>query len=349
MTIGAFRPAREVRSVREGDAPGRVRRRGEDDRGRARGGLAAKIVALRAGLPRIVVLLVGMARETGVPRGRRPRMRDVTGGARRRPVGRGLVQTRAIRMAPDAVRERLDLLFLQVALVARETGHRRPGRADLMTPATGGGLGGAARVTHAARELRMPPSQLPGMGKGRSGLHALEPGWRGLEEIVTHPAIRVDDLAFLADVPAVVTPRAPRKLLVADVVGIGLPAHAHLGEEVLSVDALDLLRGGAHLRLAAARDRRVFARVELPNGSLDARVRLGRRGVGANQGLDGDLLDERQVGREPAGAEALVDGARRRQEPMARAIVAIHAVHAPEGARLELRVRERMVLRDVLR
>src|SRR5687768_7719687 len=101
---------------------------------------------------------------------------------------------------------------------------------------------------------------------------------------VTRAAVLGDRRAVGALVAVVVTAEAAGKVLVADVVGVGAPAHLHVGKHVAAVDLLQRAGRGLDLPAVRAEGVRVLLLVERRQVPGDAaRRRLAVRVLRAEQ------------------------------------------------------------------
>jgi hypothetical protein len=110
-----------------------------------------------------------------------------------------------------------------------------------------------------------PVSQINRMlkhGYGRSGQVGLAFGFR--HQGVALVAVFADDASIGADVLAIVAAEAAAEVIVAQVVGMGLPVQLHLWERGALEDLLHFGHGVANFELLGLGDVWVFAFVEAP-------------------------------------------------------------------------------------
>ena len=165
-----------------------------------------------------------------------------------------------------------------------------------MAIGTGGLLPGVADVFGVPEGEALP--DLPG----------IHPVGTSLDHyVMAQGTVAADGLAGLGPVGAVMAAEASLVVQVPYVVGVGLPIHLHLREDVLRELSLQPRDRPFHQRPLAVVQRRVVRLVKLQDAGTDRLHRLLLRAVGRRGELQSKLLDPGEAGGNAPGGQGRVD------------------------------------------
>ena len=153
---------------------------------------------------------------------------------------------------------------------------------------------------------------------------------------MTSGAVIGNGLAVGAGVAAIVAAEAAGGIVVAKVIRVRTPPHTHVWKDIAQVDTGHFLARLPHCGGPRSIDFRIISLIKLGYLARDALLRYFASGVIHLEHLNRFFPDVGQVRADPPNRHLLVHGIFRKIEGVSGPVVAIHAIHHPMFALVQL-------------